>query len=37
LDRKGVEMPPLGQVNITLPRGSKAKGRKKAQGMEEMV
>jgi len=34
---KGVEMPPLGQVNITLPRGSKAKGRKKGAGMEEMV
>jgi len=37
LDGKGVEMPPLGQVNITLPRGCKPKGRKKAQGMEEMV
>ena len=34
---KGVEMPPLGQVNITLPRGSKPKGRKKGVGMEEMV
>ena len=34
---KGVEMPPLGQVNITLPRGSKPKGRKKGEGMEEMV
>ncbi len=34
---KGVEMPPPGQTNITLPRGSKAKGRKKGAGMEEMV